>query len=463
MAIQSYILATGQAAEAAALLPGADQPSIGSIEFGAGHTLSDASTVGLETPLAPPQSTTQINYAMPVGGEAKLGYQVGGSAEFNFSEILLRLDDAGKTAYARIVDTLGDLNGKNASQILVGLLNVAYTNPPQASGLVATTAAPLAMLMATADNPGAVRLATPAQARAAQSQTLAVTPAGLAGLGIAPEATTAADANSITAAGIYTATDAIANAMANLPTSLKSAFTMTVEPAGAFVRQLIWGDGVAHIRRQTAAAAWTAWRRIGGVVETIWTADVARYDIPGDGWAKALLQLWASGGAGGNDSGRINGNITGGAGGDYVDFWLSPSDLPDFVAIDVGDATPAPPAGSGRVNPAAGSPTSFGSFTVAAGSGAGDGRYDGGRGGNRDGGDSVYGGGGGAGLDSAPGPGTPGVSTFGGNGGAANAAINGGVGVGVGSPGVAPGGGGGAGLALGGAGARGEVRLTLFY
>ena len=289
------------------------------------------------------------------------------------------------------------------------------------------------------------------------------------GLGIAPEATVATDANAIVASGIYTATDAIAAAMANLPSALKSAFTMTVEPAVVqFVRQLIWGDGVAHIRRQTAAAAWTAWQRIGGVVETVWTADVARYDIPGDGWAKALLQLWTSGGAGGNASGQLAG-AAGGAGGNYADFWLSPSDLPDFVAIDVGNEVAPPPATSHRISPLAGNSTSFGAFTVAhrgAQPGDGDGRYDGGKGGDRFGnaaGNSVYGGGGGGGIGSALNAVAAGTSVFGGNGGAAGDSISGNTGTGVGSPGVAPGGGGGAGLALGGAGARGEVRLTLFY
>ena len=178
MAIQSYILATGAAAEAAALQPGADSISVASIEFGAGHSLSDGTTVGLETPLVPPQQTTSLNYAAPAGAQTQLGYQLGGDDEFTFSEMVLRLGDAGKTAYARIVDDAGDLNGKNASQILVGLLNIHYANPPAASGIVATTAAPLAMLIASTDNPGAVRLATKAEARTATAADRAVTPEG---------------------------------------------------------------------------------------------------------------------------------------------------------------------------------------------------------------------------------------------------------------------------------------------
>ena len=276
MAIQSYILATGQAAEAAALLPGADQPSIGSIEFGDGHTLSDASTVGLETPLAPPQSTTQINYATPVGGEAKLGYQVGGSAEFNFSEILLRLDDAGKTAYARIVDTVGDLNGKNASQILVGLLNVAYTNPPQASGLVATTAAPLAMLSATEDNMGAVRLASKAEARAGAANNRALTPEVMAGSAISPQAAPQGRIDALTDDGFYEVSAVALAAAADKPGGV-AAGAAIVQRAGE--HWVLIDAGGAVFTRVGAAGSW---HRASGRLP-----DVQKFSAPGNyQWAK---------------------------------------------------------------------------------------------------------------------------------------------------------------------------------
>ena len=209
-----------------------------------------------------------------------------------------------------------------------------------------------------------------------------------------------------------------------------------------------------------------------------WTADVARYDIPADNWSIGLLQMWSGGGPGGNGGGTILGYVSGGTGGNYLDYWLTPADLPAFVAIDVGDEKAAPPTGNrGNVSPTLGNPTSFGSFTVAnrgavVAQRTGDGRYDGGgsRGGSdgRAGEGSAYGGGGGGGINGGPAGGNGGASIFAGDGGnAAATVLNPGSGneraIGTGSPGIAPAGGGGAGLVLGGAGARGEVRLTLFY
>ena len=287
MAIQSYLLASGAAAEAAALQPGADPISIGSLDFGSGHSLSDASTVGLETPLNPARSTTQLNYAAPSGGKTQLGYQLGGDAEFTFSEILLRLSDAGKTAYARIVDDTGDLNGKNASQILVGLLTVNYTNPPQASALQDTTAAPLAMLMASEDNAGAVEFATDAEFRAGRSDRVP-SAARLVGSGQVP-ATAAAGVrlDSLIADGFY-----------NIPAAVLAA--AADKPAGAAA-----GKAVVHRQDDT----WVLVDSGGGIFAKVGAAgswgrasgkspDVQRWTAPGnyvwqklDGAVRVVIEL----------------------------------------------------------------------------------------------------------------------------------------------------------------------------
>ena len=297
MAIQSYLLASGAAAEAAALQPGADPISIGSLDFGSGHSLSDASTVGLETPLNPARSTTQLNYAAPSGGKTQLGYQLGGDAEFTFSEILLRLGDAAKTAYARIVDDAGDLNGKNASQILVGLLTVNYANPPQVSALQDTTAAPLAMLMASEDNAGAVEFATDAEFRAGAANRVP-TAARLVGSGQVP-ATAAAGVrmDSLLADGFY-----------NIPASVLAA--AADKPAGAAA-----GKAVVHRQDDT----WVLVDSAGGIFAKVGAAgswgrasgkspDVQRWTAPGnyvwqkpDGAVRVVVELKPSmpGGRGG--------------------------------------------------------------------------------------------------------------------------------------------------------------------
>ena len=290
MAIQSYILATGAAAEAAALVPGADAVSVASIEFGSGHTASDASTVGLETPLVPPRETSQLNYTAPTGGNVQLGYQLGGDAEFTFSEMVLRLDDAAKTAYARIVDDTGDLNGKNASQILVGLLTVNYTNPPQASGLQDTTAAPLAMLIATENNAGAVELATDAEFRAGDANRVP-TAARLVGSGQVPA----------TAGAGVRLDSLIADGFTNIPAAVMAA--APDKPADAAAGEAVihrqnnhWQliDGAGAIYAKVGAGAWA---RASGK-----PADVQKWTAPGnyvwnkpDGAERVVIQMKASG------------------------------------------------------------------------------------------------------------------------------------------------------------------------
>ena len=457
MAIQSYILATGQAAEAAALLPGADQPSIGSIEFGAGHTLSDASTVGLETPLAPPQSTTQINYATPVGGEAKLGYQVGGSAEFNFSEILLRLDDAATTAYARIVDTVGDLNGKNASQILVGLLNVNYTNPPQASGLVATTAAPLAMLMASEDNAGAVELATDAEFLAGNANRVP-TAAKLVGSAQIPK----------TAGAGVRLDSLIADGFANIPAAVMA--TAPDKPADAAAGEAVvhrqnnhWQliDGAGNIYAKVGAGAWA---RASGK-----PPDVQKWTVAGnyqwqkpDGASQVIIELKASGfgeggggrGPGAGVVGRARNRTTPNG---YVVIDIPADYLPSVCAVVVpaGGAGGAASASSFYgAEGAAGSLASFNGWTadLAYALGKSSVARGGFGGGDTDGTGNT--------VTSQPGQDSPLPLIFGKGG------NSGGPGAPNGQPGTAPSGNGGAGYGptgRGGDGAPGEVRVTTHF
>lgn len=195
----------------------------------------------------------------------------------------------------------------------------------------------------------------------------------------------------------------------------------------------------------------------------------------------ALIQMWGAGGGGGAAAGG-----GGGGGGAYIEILVPLSALSATETVTVG-------AGGNAGTPAqAGGNTSFGPYTIYGGaggttsvSGGGGGQsgapsgttggapmpdtaanggsllgggsgagavaggpsvYGGGSGSgntNLAGGASVYGGGGGGG---GSGTSTGGISQFGGNGG------------GTGQPGVAPGGGGGRNAA----GARGEVRITVF-
>lgn len=180
---------------------------------------------------------------------------------------------------------------------------------------------------------------------------------------------------------------------------------------------------------------------------------------PGVG-SMAFVEMWGGGGGGGDDGG--------GGGGGYVNFFIPLASLSSSVTVTVGAggiARPSPgqPGGDGGA-------TSFGPYSVTGGKGgsaavdlpANGGGVDGGKylnnewhppgpwgggagshtGAGQGGGQgAAYGGGGGGGVG-----GSQGSSTFGGNGGAA------------GSSGVAPAGGGGTVAA----GARGEVRVTVF-
>ena len=175
MAIHSRILATGLAAEANAKATGT-QLTIDKILFGSGHTAPVAADTGLETPLVPPQETDKISYqAAAVANAWDLGYQIEGTAEFSASEIVIQL--AGGVNYARIVDDTGDLVGKNRTQVFVGLLQLQYVNPVDASTVTAATSAPLALLVASTTVRGAVFLATPDEARAGTDDGKAMTAA----------------------------------------------------------------------------------------------------------------------------------------------------------------------------------------------------------------------------------------------------------------------------------------------
>lgn len=236
---------------------------------------------------------------------------------------------------------------------------------------------------------------------------------------------------------------------------------------------------------------------------------------PGSG-TEAFIQVWGGGGSGGK-SGNDGG---GGGGGGYNELRISLSSLSASIAVTIGAGAAAVTTASTNGN--VGGQTSFGAYLSGFGGGGGSGvgitagqgggggggmasagitgtNATGGAGGgpgggaasanatlggggggsaNTDGGSSVYGGGGGGGGEAAgtgrPGgaslngggggggggdttAGAGGVSTNGGNGGA------GGIAAASGTAGTAPGGGGG-GTDTGattGAGARGEVRITI--
>lgn len=174
MAIHSRVTAAGLQAEAAAKVAGT-QLRIAKIRFGSGHTVPTASTTGITTPLAPPQETSVLNFAPAVGGAYELGAEVHGSAEFTASEMELVLSD--DTIYAVIVDDVGDLMGKNTTQIPVLLIKLQFTNPADASTLVATVSSSNALLSATETTRGAVALATRAEAVAGAEDTKAMTAA----------------------------------------------------------------------------------------------------------------------------------------------------------------------------------------------------------------------------------------------------------------------------------------------
>ena len=248
MARHSRITAAGLAAEAAALQSGT-QLTPTKVRFGTGRVVPTASTTGITTPFVPPKETSLLNFVLD-GPSFELGYQYVGNDEFNFSE--LELVVTGDVVHSVIVDDTGNLGGKNASQIaMVGALELTYVNPPDASGLTAVLNAPLALLHASTTVRGAIAIATDAEAAAAVNDAKALVPKHLVGSARSPAVTTASDANTLTATGIYQASTSVATAMSNLPAEVDFAFTMAVEPAGGFVRQIIWGDGLAYTREQT--------------------------------------------------------------------------------------------------------------------------------------------------------------------------------------------------------------------
>lgn len=210
-----------------------------------------------------------------------------------------------------------------------------------------------------------------------------------------------------------------------------------------------------------------------------------------------LIQAWGGGGGGGRSTGGGAGSGGGGGGGGYVERWMRYADVPSSLSITIGAGGAASGGGSGG----SGGNTTVGALLTAFGGGggilvggtgiygtggAGGGEMNsgsaggdpgggtsgqpartiwGGSGGGTDGtsgrgGAAVYGGGGGGSGHSnsgaALGPG--GASLFGGNGGTGGRFNNVNA-----TPGSAPGGGGGgAYLSSAAAGARGEVRITIF-
>lgn len=256
-------------------------------------------------------------------------------------------------------------------------------------------------------------------------------------------------------------------------------------------------DKTNNVRLYYTGAAWAT--VAGGVfdVQEFTTAGAATWTkppgVPSN--AKVFVQLWGGGGGGGGGTGGNAGG--GGGGGAYVEGWLRVSDLGATVAVSVGTAGTAGAIGNGG---GAGGSSVFDSL-VAYGGGCGGGGTAGGNGGGGGGGGalsagasgsgtgvgaggnpnggaqsshgggtgglpgglSLFGGGGGG-----TGSGTGGASRWGGaggagGGGAAGASSYGGDG-GLDADGSAPGGGGsgrGSGVA-GHAGARGEIRVTVF-
>lgn len=231
------------------------------------------------------------------------------------------------------------------------------------------------------------------------------------------------------------------------------------------------------------------------------TLDITAIKAVSASGRQVLLEAWGAGGGGGGGYGG------GGGGGAYVSRFVKISDLPNIISYTVG----AGGAGGTNANGAAGGNSSIGSIITAYGGGRGGGSSGsgnggggggggllgsggngngngggngaagrlggaGGAGGNATmpggggagnigtagigsslaGGDSVSGGGGGGGSGTTTSGGVGGVSLFGGGGGGGNIST-------TATAGTAPGGGGGgSNSATGGAGARGEVRITFF-
>lgn len=270
------------------------------------------------------------------------------------------------------------------------------------------------------------------------------------------------------------------------------------------------GDAAAN-KFLKADATWAA---VPGVDYQAFTSDGTWTKPSGtSSSSRVLIQIW---GAGGGGSSVNNGG--GGGGGAYREVWKLASDLGSTETVTVGSGGSATNAGGnssfgahgtayggggGGSSGAGGAPGGGGGGISSAGSSVGSGST-GGNGGNPsggaggdssgtvnggdstlggggggdnqssnggDGGSSIFGGGGGGGGANSSGGtdngGDGGNSVYGGGGGGAQGADNngsggtslyGGNGGGNGSAGTAPGGGGGRNAA----GARGEVRVTVF-
>lgn len=228
------------------------------------------------------------------------------------------------------------------------------------------------------------------------------------------------------------------------------------------------GEGYARLVTMTAETT--------GAVYDVFTSS-GTWNKPGNVTAnsRVLIQVWAGGGGGYSGSGG------GGGGGGFKELWMLASDLGSTETVTIG---------SGGAVDTAGGNSSFGSHVTAYGGGTGSTGGGGGGGGATAkgsdasggtggaggaplfayvgggngggtgvaGGSSSRGGGGGGGSAAAGGPSEFAGGGGGGNAGAAGTSIYGGAGGGSGAAGTAPGGGGGAAAA----GARGEVRVTVF-
>ena len=400
MAIHSRILVTGLAAEANAKATGT-QLVIEKVLFGSGHTAPVAADTGLETPLVPPQETDKVSYqAAAVANAWDLGYQIEGTAEFSASEIVVQL--AGGVNYARIVDDTGDLVGKNRTQVFVGLLQLQYVNPVDASTVTAATSAPLALLVASTTVRGAVFLATPDEARAGTDGGKAMT--------AATTVVAVQEHAKLPVRRVYEAS-AVWNKPANLAWVVVEAWGGGAGSRLRAAQQASGGGGGGYARAVIAAADLAATEAV-----TVGAGGAGSSQTPG---------VTNSGGAGGDSSfgthcvarggGRdINGAVAGGphyssTGGGQSSHPVTNHALPySWAGGNADDPVPIVWAASG------GGSVSSATITPPALA-----LYDGGRGG---------------------------VAS-----------------VGAGGAGTAPGGGGGGGLTSQGAGARGEVRLIEYY
>jgi len=244
---------------------------------------------------------------------------------------------------------------------------------------------------------------------------------------------------------------------------------------------LLQTDGSGNLQFGTGSSAVT--------VDTF-TSD-GTWNKPSSG-KMAVIECWGAGASGGIFNGGSEG-AGGGGGGSYVRRIMKLSDLSSSVTVTVGDGGSSTSGGFGSGTD--GGDTSFGSYVTANGGKAGDRGSSGNNGAglagkieglaipgvtgqsestsglhgasgggqsSANGGDSIFGGAGGAGVTDGGSTGNAGTSGYAGDGGAAATGSNA-----TASDGSAPGGGGGGardtgGNATSGAGARGKVRVTVF-